>query len=244
MLCRIEDKVLEKYPEMAIGYLVADVSVIKKDPFVESLKLCLLKSLEEKGINATNFAAHPSISIWRDIYENDFLVKPKTYRSSIEALLKRVVTGKEIWNICNVVDLYNCCSVFSLLPMGGYDLDKISGDITVRYAKDGELFHGLGEREKIEVKANHVIYGDNKGVLCWLWNHKDSIETSISESSKNLVFFIDTARRAEAERIPQSLQLLSDNLEKINGVTLRKGVLNKLTPEIRILPCTHEDLIM
>lgn len=244
MLLRIEDKVLEKYPEMEIGYVVAQVSVIKKDPFVESLKLCLLKALEEKGINATNFAAHPSISIWREIYENDFLVKPKTYRSSIEALLKRVVTGKEIWNICNVVDLYNCCSVFSLLPMGGYDLDKISGDIVVRYAKEGELFQGLGEREKVEVKANHIIYGDDKRVLCWLWNHKDSAETGIDENSKNLVFFIDSARRAEAERIPQALQLLTDNLEKIQGVTFRKGVLNKLTPEIRFLPYTHEDLIM
>lgn len=233
MLLRIEDKVLERYPEMEIGYVVSQVSVIKKDPFVESLKLCLLNALEIKGINATNFAAHPSISIWRDIYENDFLVKPKTYRSSIEALLKRVVTGKEIWNICNVVDLYNCCSVLSLLPMGGYDLDKITGDIVVRYAKEGELFQGLGEREKVEVKTNHVIYGDDKRVLCWLWNHKDSIETGISESSKNLVFFIDSARKLEAERIPQALRQLTENLEKIQGTTLQKGILNKQSPVIQ-----------
>lgn len=124
MLIKIESPILEKYPEAEIGYLVARVSVKKDDPWVENLKKGLEKDLQLQGINATNFAVHASLSRWRKIYENDFQMNPKTYRSSIEALVRRVVTGKEIWNICNVVDLYNCCSILSLLPMGVMILKK------------------------------------------------------------------------------------------------------------------------
>ena len=158
MQISIEKEVLDAYPNAAIGYLVAMVSVQKSEPFVEGLKSGLEQHLKNQGLDATQFTVHPSISVWREIYENDFHVKAKTYRSSLEALVRRVVTGKAIWNICNVVDLYNCCSVMSLLPMGGYDLDKISGDIRIRYAKEGEVFLGLERKKLQETHPDHVVY--------------------------------------------------------------------------------------
>lgn len=227
MLIRLENEFLKKYPKAEIGFLMAKVKVQKTDPMVENLKQSLRESLQNKGINATNFAVHPSISIWRKIYEEDFQVKPKSYRSSIEALLRRIVTGKEIWNICNIVDLYNCCSILSLLPMGGYDLRKISGDIKIRYAKDGEIFQGLGEREKIQTKSNHIVYADDKRILCWLWNHKDSADTCIDETTEQVLFFIDSA---EPDKIQTAIEQLSENLKKIQCVPLEFGILNHSFP--------------
>jgi DNA/RNA-binding domain of Phe-tRNA-synthetase-like protein len=227
MLVSIENEVLEKYPETEIGYLVARVSVKKEDPFVESLKHSLRDYLESQGINATNFAAHSSISIWRKIYEEDFQVKAKTHRSSIEALVRRIVIGKEIWNIYNIVDLYNCCSILSLLPMGAYDLNKVSGDIKIRYAKEGETFLSLGERKPITIQPNHVVYADDKRVICWLWNHKDSEETCIDEHSEHVVFFIDSF---EPAKLQAALKQLRENLEKIQCTPLETGILNKASP--------------
>jgi DNA/RNA-binding domain of Phe-tRNA-synthetase-like protein len=229
MLVGIEHEVLTKYPEAEIGYLVARVSVKKDDPFVESLKQRLESHLQQQGINATNFAVHPSIAQWRKIYENDFQVKAKSYRSSIEALLRRVVTGKEIWSICNVVDLYNCCSILSLLPMGGYDLKKVSGDIKIRYAKEAEPFLALGEREKITARSNHIVYADDQRIICWLWNHKDSAETCIDENSECVLFFIDSF---ENVKLQSALNELEENLRKIQCVPLEKGILSKTSPQI------------
>lgn len=223
MKISLSEEVLEKYPEIEIGYLIAKLEVHKTDPIVEELKRGLSRSLEEKGINATNFVAHPSIARWRKIYEEDFHVKAKTYRSSLEALIKRVVTGKEIWNICTVVDLYNCCSVLSLLPMGGYDLDKIVGEIKIRYAQEGETFRGLGQREEIEIKKNHLVYTDDQRVICWLWNHKDAAETCIDENTKSVLFFIDSVDG----KVEEALELLKEHLKTINGTTIATGRLNK-----------------
>lgn len=234
MLISIDDEIFKKYPTAEIGYVLARVAIRKIDPFVEELKQGLLKYLEEQGMNATNFAVHPNIALWRKIYEKDFLVKPKTYRSSVEALLRRVVTGKGIWNICNVVDLYNCCSIISLLPMGAYDLDKISGGIQIRYAREGEVFHALGEREKVITKSHEVVYADEEKVLCWLWNHKDSAESCIDDNTKYALFFIDSAEQTEPKQMQEALECLKENLEKIQGNCLHFGILNKECPSTNL----------
>lgn len=231
MLITLEDRVLEKYPEAEIGYLVAQVEVHKNAPFVEELKSTLAAHLQKMGINATNFAVHPSIAAWREVYEKDFQVKAKSYRSSIESLLRRVVTGKGIWNISSVVDLYNCCSIFSLLPMGGYDLQKISGDITIRYARAGEQFLPLGEREKVVVEPHQIVYADTQRLLCWLWNHKDCAETSIGMETQQVLFFMDAL---EPHKVVGALDQLAFYLEKIHCQPLIRGVLNSGVPQATI----------
>lgn len=228
MLIEIHDKILEKYSHVQIGYLVAEVNINKFDPFVEKLKEGLSKHLQDQQVNSTNYILHPSISLWRKIYEEDFLVKTKTYPSSIEALLRRVLSGKTLWNICNVVDLYNCCSILTLSPMGGYDLGKIKGNVQIRYAEKGELFLGLGEREEIQTQPNHVIYADQEKVMCWLWNHKDAVATCIDNESKSILFFIDGF---DNESVLESLQLLSMLLKNIQCVTTQMGILNQTSPK-------------
>lgn len=234
MKISIENSILKKYPNTEIGYLIASVKVTKRDPFVENLKQGLSKLLDELGINATNFVAHPNLSIWRKIYKEDFQVKESTYRSSLEALLRRIVTGKGLWTICNVVDLYNCCSVLSLLPMGGYDLSKISGDIILRYAKESEPFQGIGERQKIQARSNHIVYADDQKLICWLWNHKDAAATCIDENTKQVIFFVDSAVTATHHTVQEALIHLSQNLEKIGCLPIDSGIINCHSPLINL----------
>jgi lysyl-tRNA synthetase class 2 len=121
--------------------------------------------------------------------------------------------------------------------MGGYDLSKISGNIKIRYANQGEPFLGLGERTSIQAASNHVIYSDDKRIICWLWNHKDSAETCINTDSKTVLFFIDSFDLAKTEA---ALDLLSKHLESIRCIPEKKGILNALSPEAEI-QCTSRN---
>lgn len=227
MYLKLDEYLLRDFPSAEIGYLISEVNVANHDAYVEDLKVTLHEHIQKNGINQTNFAAHPSVSVWRNIYENSFHVKAKTYRSSIEALLRRIASGKEMWRINTIVDLYNCCSVLALLPMGGYDLDKISGDITVRYANEGEPFVALGTTAKIATKSNHIVYADAERVICWLWNHKDSADTCIDESTKKVVFFIDAFNHDPLKTAIDQLEL---HLSKLGCIQRGRGVLNRLNP--------------
>ncbi|MCH9811192.1 hypothetical protein K0U07_00340 [bacterium] len=227
MKLKVDQKIIENYPELCIGFLVVDVKVEEKNFIVEKYKEALLARDFSGKLDSCNFVLHPKIAKWRDIYREDFHVKPKTYRSSIEALMRRVITKKEIWNISSVVDLYNCCSAETLLPMGGYDLDKIKGgSISLRYGVEGEIFCPLGVREKIEVQNEHIVYADEEKVLCWLWNHKDSRYSSIDLDTKKAIFFIDNISK-DLEGTSNAITLLSKRLEQIGGVVKEHGILHK-----------------
>ncbi|HYL63447.1 MAG TPA: phenylalanine--tRNA ligase beta subunit-related protein, partial [Candidatus Methylomirabilis sp.] len=70
---------------------------------------------------------------------------PARYRGSAEALLRRVIAGKGLPRINNVVDIINLVSVESRLPIGLYDLDHVSGNIVFRAGRGGETYKGIGK---------------------------------------------------------------------------------------------------
>jgi DNA/RNA-binding domain of Phe-tRNA-synthetase-like protein len=70
---------------------------------------------------------------------------PARYRGSAEALLRRIIAGKGSPRISAVVDIINLVSVESRLPIGLYDLAKVSGNIVFRAGRAGESYKGIGK---------------------------------------------------------------------------------------------------
>jgi DNA/RNA-binding domain of Phe-tRNA-synthetase-like protein len=70
---------------------------------------------------------------------------PARYRGSAEALLRRLMAGKGMPRINNVVDVINLVSVESRLPVGLYDLAHVEGAIEFRAGRAGETYKGIGK---------------------------------------------------------------------------------------------------
>jgi DNA/RNA-binding domain of Phe-tRNA-synthetase-like protein len=70
---------------------------------------------------------------------------PARYRGSAEALLRRLISGKGMPRINNVVDVINLISVESRLPVGLYDLAQVTGPIEFRAGRAGETYKGIGK---------------------------------------------------------------------------------------------------
>lgn len=84
----------------------------------------------------------PALAEARTLYKS-FGTDPSRHRPSSEALLRRVLQGKGLYRISNVVDTCNLASLTYLLPIGMYDLAKIEGDIVLRTGRDGEEYAGI-----------------------------------------------------------------------------------------------------
>jgi DNA/RNA-binding domain of Phe-tRNA-synthetase-like protein len=90
------------------------------------------------------------IAAMRHAYKN--LGKdPSRYRGSAEALLRRVLSGKGLYQINTVVDINNLISLESLLPAGSYDVGNITPPITLRIGQAGETYKGIG-KDQINVE--------------------------------------------------------------------------------------------
>lgn len=230
---KIDTKILEKYPLTEIGYVVAKFEVKEKDDFTEDLKSKLLAFLNSNNINEKNYSTHPQIDGWRKIFKT-FGVSHKTNRCSVEALVRRIVSGSKMFNVSNVVDLYNCCSVLSIMPMGAYDLEKIDGDISIRFGKNEDQFDPLGSDIPVKVEDKHVVYADDKRVLGWLWNYRDSKHSCIDLNTKHAIFFLDSAFEMKHITMEDALHLVEEGLSKIGAEITSNGILNRQNPEMLI----------
>jgi DNA/RNA-binding domain of Phe-tRNA-synthetase-like protein len=73
-------------------------------------------------------------------------IDPSKYRPSSEALLRRVVQGKGLYRVSNVVDIGNLISIETGWPLGCYDRAKIHPQIVFRQGTAGERYEGIGKR--------------------------------------------------------------------------------------------------
>lgn len=87
---------------------------------------------------------------------------PSRYRPSGEALVRRVLQGKGLYQVDTLVDLINLASMKYGYSIGAFDADKFRGDtLTLGIGKEGEPYEGIG-RGMINI-AGLPVYRDNVG---------------------------------------------------------------------------------
>lgn len=87
---------------------------------------------------------------------------PSRYRPASEALIRRMLQGKKLYQIDTLVDLVNLASIAYSYSIGGFDADKFEGEtLTLGVGKAGEPYEGIG-RGMINIEGLPV-YRDEKG---------------------------------------------------------------------------------
>lgn len=113
---------------------------------------------------------------------------PSRYRPSNEQLCRRLLQGKELYQVSTVVDLINLASIKYGYSIGGFDLDKIDGnDICLGIGKEGEPYEGIG-RGVLNIEGMPV-YRDNIGGIGTPTS--DNERTKLSLETTSLVCFIN-----------------------------------------------------
>ncbi|MCE5271842.1 hypothetical protein LLH00_11235 [bacterium] len=98
----------------------------------------------------------PGIEAARQLYKA-IGVDPTRWRPASEALIRRVIKGKELYRVNSLVDTINYCSLYYLLPLGLFDLDRIEGgSITLRLGLPGESFGGI-RKDAINVAGRYTL---------------------------------------------------------------------------------------
>jgi DNA/RNA-binding domain of Phe-tRNA-synthetase-like protein len=130
-------------PDLALSCVSATVSVKKHSETlwheIDQHLAHLSSTIKPEQTNSI-----PQIATMRSAYK--MLGKdPSRYRGSAEALLRRVLSGKGLYQINSVVDINNLVSLESLNPAGTYDLEKIMPPIELRIGAAGESYKGIGK---------------------------------------------------------------------------------------------------
>ncbi len=233
MKFKIDSKIFEKFPELNIG-IVTVKGIDNTGSNEEIMNLIREKEKEiRETFNTETLSQNPKIDAWRKAYSS-FGAKPKKYKCSVENLYRMILQGIELRHINKIVDIYNYISIKHIIPVGGDDINKIDGNITLKFAKGNEPFVELNSEETKNPKEGEVVYVDDKEVLCRRWNWRECDKSKMTEETKNVALVVEGLPPVTKEEIRQIINELSDLIQKFCHGDIKTFILNKSAPETEI----------
>ncbi|MBR2101678.1 MAG: hypothetical protein IJ928_02875 [Prevotella sp.] len=129
----------------------------------------------------------PSIEATRRVYKacgKD----PSRYRPASEALIRRTLQGKDLYQIDTLVDLINLASMKHGYSIGGFDADKfVGGRLTLGIGKKDEPYEGIG-RGMLNIEGLPVYRDEVGGVGT---PTSDNERTKITVDTRHLLVLIN-----------------------------------------------------
>ena len=151
----------------------------------------------------------PGIAATRSVYKacgKD----PSRYRPASEQLIRRMLQGKELYQIDTLVDLVNLASIAFGYSIGGFDADKFVGDtLTLGVGREGEPYEGIG-RGIINIAGLPVYRDADGGVGTPTSDHE---RTKMTLSTTHLVVLINGYDGNEA-RVTDNARFIQKLLQK------------------------------
>jgi DNA/RNA-binding domain of Phe-tRNA-synthetase-like protein len=181
-------------PHAVVGCITTNVQVTQHDEALwREIEVAVARF---RGMTMDQARKFAPIKALRDVYRalgND----PTRYRGSNEALVRRIVQGKELYRLNTVVDINNLISLETLHSAGTFDLDQISPPVVFRAGLPGESYAGIGRGEiKIE---GLPVFSDQLGPFGSTTS--DSERTMVRlETNRILMVIISFTAREGADR--------------------------------------------
>ncbi len=229
----IAPQVFEKFPEYIRGVVLAvGVSNGESTPELIQLLRDEEKSLQQR-LKVEEITNYPKVNSWREAFRS-LGIKPSEYRSSIEAMSRRVLRGNELPSINALVDIGNILSLRHLVPTGGHALDNIQGDITLRPATGKEEFIPFGSDEMEHPDPDEFVFVEGDTVLTRRWSWRQANHSLTLPSTKVIEFNIDglpPVTRSETELVAKDMFEL---VKRFCGGELSVQYLTRENPSISL----------
>jgi len=162
-----------------------------------------------EGLTTESLKEITSIAATRRVYKacgKD----PSRYRPASEALIRRVLQGKGLYQLNTLVDLVNLASIAFGYSIGGFDAEKFEGDtLTLGIGREGEPYEGIG-RGMLNIQGLPV-YRDAKGGVGTPTS--DNERTKITENTSHLVVLINGYDGNE-QRVRENVEYIQELLRK------------------------------
>lgn len=184
MEIEISQELQRKCPDVRLGCILAEVAV--KPSGDELLKIMEEEALRiSRSLEIEQISRQEKIHSTRETYKA-LGKKPGRYRPSAEALLRRVVGGKGLYHVNNVVDWLNCVSIRSGYSIGGYDAEKIQGKAVLGIGREGEPYEAIA-RGELNI-AGLPLFRDHLGAFGTPTS--DSVRTMVTENTRTFLMVI------------------------------------------------------
>ncbi|UPS45796.1 phenylalanine--tRNA ligase beta subunit-related protein [Prevotella sp. E15-22] len=184
---------------------------VRNSQFCQELwnEIHILEDRFRQTLTTESLKDMPSIAATRRVYKacgKD----PSRYRPASEQLIRRMLQGKELYQIDTLVDLVNLASIAFGYSIGGFDADKFVGNtLTLGIGREGEPYEGIG-RGPLNI-AGLPVYRDAQGGVGTPTS--DNERTKMTLETTHLVVLIN-GYDGNRERVMENAQYLKQLIER------------------------------
>ncbi len=157
--------------------------------------------------------ADPILEGFNVLHDNTGVKRRKNIPAS-ENLIKLLRKKNGMFSINKAVDIYNLISMDSKLALGAHNMDRVEGNVTLRFTDGTERFQPIGQSEPVSVAEHEYSYCDDSNeVLCRL-EIRQVEKTKVDETAENIFYIVQGN-----EATPDSL--LEETAEQIIAKTTK-----------------------
>ena len=228
---RIAPEVFEAHPDYVRGVLVFDRLDNRGDG---AALVPLLREAEQRVRDtvAGNVAEHPGIAAWREAYRR-FGAKPSEHRSSIEAMVRRVVQAGEIPSINPLVNIGNIVSLRHRLPAGVHPLGPDPVSLELRAAEPQDVFTPADGKPAESPPAGEIVFVAGHDVLTRRWTWRQAQGTQTLADTTRVFFNIDGLPPVSSEQVLAAMEDLAALVrDHCGGVCVASVRLDAALPQL------------
>jgi DNA/RNA-binding domain of Phe-tRNA-synthetase-like protein len=188
----IDEELETVFPGLRVVELaISDLIIDKSDPRLEELKRTTQSRLRERIRGLEEVKNQPMFRAYRDFYWK-IGIDPTKNRPSTEALVRRILGGKDLPTINTLVDSYNLASVDSFVSIAAFDSSAIDmSSLAMRRARTGEPFLGIGMPSPMVLRGVEVVIEDKKnGQLIAVYPYRDAEASKVTEKTKGVLLMM------------------------------------------------------
>lgn len=233
LIYTIDKEIFDLFPGYCRGVVLAfDIKNIDSPHELTAMLRDAEASLQDM-INNDEVASHPKINAWREAYRA-FGAKPAKYRSSIEAMVRRVLKNNELPNINAIVDIGNIISLNHIVTVGGHAIDVVSGNLSLKKAKGDEEFTAFGTDKVENPESGEIIFAEGDTVLTRRWSWRQANHTSTQKSTTAVEVNVDGLPPVTMDEVDKICQETMEMIRKYCGGKLRYEILSEENPEMEL----------
>jgi DNA/RNA-binding domain of Phe-tRNA-synthetase-like protein len=196
-------------PGVMLGVIEAENVVVAPAGLELVLEMDTVCGRLRRELTLEHVSGLPSVRAVRAMFRG-WGVDPSRYRPSSEALLRRVVRGKGLYRISNLVDLNNLGSIETAWPYGTYNRAALEPPVALRLGQPGEKYEGIGKQTWH--LAGRPVLADRQGPFGSPIS--DSVRAMITEATSSALTVIFCPSGESRAALEQAIARQSGRLER------------------------------
>lgn len=215
----VSREVRERFPGLTVMLAVIEgVEVKGSSRELEELKRAVEGEVRAK-YRAEGLKDLPAFRCYRDFMWR-VGVDPTKARPAAEALIRRTLIGKPVPTVNTVVDAYNLASMATGVALAAFDLDKLRPPITLRFAREGEEFLGIGMRSPKRLEGVEVVACDQEKLIA-IYPYRDAEDSKVTLDTRNVALMTCGVPGIPIELLERAEQLAIDYVTRFCGGSVK-----------------------